>query len=135
MAAESRQWGTERERRPQVLTAPGPPYLLLGPVALLLLEAAIPTPPLQNVKPQVRVCAAGVSQNRLKIWDFPGGPVFRTPRFHCPGPGSIRGWGTKIPQAVWRGQKKKKEAQNRLQACESKDWVTPVQVSSPIMEV
>ena len=28
--------------------------------------------------------------------DFPGGPVVRTPRFHCRGPGSIPGRGTEI---------------------------------------
>ena len=38
---------------------------------------------------------------------FFGGPVVRTQRFHCPGPGSITGWGTKIPQAAWCDQKKK----------------------------
>ena len=27
---------------------------------------------------------------------------------HCQGPGSIPGWGTEIPQAVWRSKKKKK---------------------------
>ena len=27
-------------------------------------------------------------------------------------PGSIPGWGTKIPQAVWLGQKNKKEKKN-----------------------
>ena len=26
---------------------------------------------------------------------------------HCHGPGSTPGWGTTIPQAMWRGQKKK----------------------------
>ena len=30
-----------------------------------------------------------------------------TQHFHCHGPGSIPGQGTKIPQAVWRGQRKK----------------------------
>ena len=30
--------------------------------------------------------------------------------FSAMGPGSIPGWGTKIPQAVWQGQKKKKFA-------------------------
>ena len=38
---------------------------------------------------------------------FFGGPVVRTQRFHCQGPGSITGWGTKIPQAAWCDQKKK----------------------------
>ena len=34
-----------------------------------------------------------------KAREFPGGPVVRTLRFHCWGPGSIPGWGTKILQA------------------------------------
>ena len=29
--------------------------------------------------------------------EFPGGPVVRTPLFHCKGVGLIPGWGTKIP--------------------------------------
>ena len=41
--------------------------------------------------------------------EFPGGPVVRTLCFHCWGPGSILGWGTKTLQAVQWGQKKKKE--------------------------
>ena len=36
-----------------------------------------------------------------QLWEFPGGPVVRTRRFHCRGPGSIPGWGTKILQAPW----------------------------------
>ena len=39
--------------------------------------------------------------------EFPGGPVVRTPLFHCRGPGSFPGWATKIPQA--HGKKKKKK--------------------------
>ena len=35
--------------------------------------------------------------------DFPGRPVVRTLRFHCLG--SIPGRGTKIPQAMWHGNK------------------------------
>ena len=41
------------------------------------------------------------------LGEFPGGLVVRTQHFPCCGPGSIPGWGTKIPQAVWHGQKKK----------------------------
>ena len=44
-----------------------------------------------------------------KFWEFPGGPVVRTPCFHYRGTGLTPGWGTKIPQAVRCGQKKKKE--------------------------
>ena len=32
---------------------------------------------------------------------FPDGPVVRTWHFHCQGPGSIPGQGTKIPQTTW----------------------------------
>ena len=42
----------------------------------------------------------------LKMRDFPGGPVVKTPRFHCRGCGSIPGWGTNILHtASRRGQK------------------------------
>ena len=33
-------------------------------------------------------------------WEFPGGPVVRTQRFHCRSPGSIAGQGNEIPQAT-----------------------------------
>ena len=39
--------------------------------------------------------------------EFPGGPVVRTPSFHCQGPGFNPGQGTKIPQATWHSQKEK----------------------------
>ena len=42
-------------------------------------------------------------------WKFLGGPGVKILCFHCWGPGSIPGWGTKIPQAMWCGQKKKKK--------------------------
>ena len=35
--------------------------------------------------------------------------MVRTPRFTAESPGSIPGRGTKIPQAAWCGQKKKKK--------------------------
>ena len=35
--------------------------------------------------------------------------MVRTLHFHCRGPGSIPGRGTKIPQATWDGQKKKNQ--------------------------
>ena len=47
-------------------------------------------------------------------WEFPGSPVVRTRHFHCWGPGSIPGWGTKIPQAAQSGQKKKMFIDERL---------------------
>ena len=37
--------------------------------------------------------------------EFPDVPVLRTRCFHCRGLGSIPGWGTRIPQAMWQGQK------------------------------
>lgn len=40
--------------------------------------------------------------------EFRGGPIVRTPRFHCRGPGSIPCQGIMIPQAAWHGQIKKK---------------------------
>ena len=46
-----------------------------------------------------------------KYWikcDFPVSPVVRMWRFHCCGLDSIPGWGTKILQAAWCSQKKKK---------------------------
>lgn len=36
---------------------------------------------------------------------FPGSQVVRIWRFHCPGPGSISGQGTEIPQAAQHCQK------------------------------
>ena len=39
----------------------------------------------------------------------PGGPVVRTQPFHCGGLGSIHGQGTKIPWAVWHGQRQKQK--------------------------
>ena len=56
--------------------------------------------------------------------DFPGGPVVKTPCFHCRRHGFdlsfglIPGWGTKIPHAASQGQKKKeerKEAEKKTQ--------------------
>ena len=41
--------------------------------------------------------------------EFPGGPVVRIQRFHCRGPSSFPGWGTKILQDAQHGQKNKKE--------------------------
>ena len=39
--------------------------------------------------------------------EFPGGPVVRTPDLTAEDPGSVPGWGTKIPQAEQQGQKQK----------------------------
>ena len=53
--------------------------------------------------------------NKTNNWEFPGSPVVRTPHFHCQGWGLIPGWGTKIPQIAWHGQKKKKKKDKRKQ--------------------
>ena len=45
---------------------------------------------------------------KLRLRDFLGGPVVKTPHFQCRGMGSIPGWGPKISHAVQVGQKKKK---------------------------
>ena len=49
----------------------------------------------------------------MLCWEFPGGPVARTWCFHCWGPGSIPGWGTKILQAVWLGQNKQNKTKKQ----------------------
>ena len=46
--------------------------------------------------------------------EFPGSPVVRSWCFHCRGPGSIPGWGTKIPQ-----NKTKKRERDRIESCET----------------
>ena len=46
--------------------------------------------------------------NKCLKWEFLGSPVVRTQSFHCRDPGSISGWGTKIPQAAQFSQKNKK---------------------------
>ena len=42
--------------------------------------------------------------------DFTGGAVVKTPCSRVAGAGLIPGQGTKIPQAAWRDQKKKKNS-------------------------
>ena len=49
-----------------------------------------------------------------KVWEFFGGPVVKAQCFHCHGPGSVSGWGTKILQSrvawpFWEKKKKKLE--------------------------
>ena len=46
-------------------------------------------------------------KERVYVWDFPSGPVVKTPRFQCRRLGSIPGWGTKIPHAMCCGQMNK----------------------------
>ena len=47
-----------------------------------------------------------IDQFICKLREFPGGPAVRTWRFTAIALGSIPGWGTKIPEATWSGQKK-----------------------------
>ena len=51
-----------------------------------------PGPNIFNLKIQSKSAPGG---------DFPGGPVVKTPRFHCRGAGLIPGQGTGIPHAMW----------------------------------
>ena len=46
-------------------------------------------------------------------WEFPGGPVVHTRHRHYQGPGSIPGWGTKIPQVMWQKNKTKQKPKNK----------------------
>ena len=48
-------------------------------------------------------------------WEFPGGPVVKTPCFHCREHGFSPFQGTKIAHALKHGQKKKKEMPAPLQ--------------------
>lgn len=50
--------------------------------------------------------------------DFPGGPVFRTPRFHTRGPGSIPSQETKIPQPSGVAKK----IRNKINDRTGKEW-------------
>ena len=61
------------------------------------------------------------AETRMHVWEFPGGPVARTPCSQCQGQGSILGQGTKIPQAFqcsWRGKKKEESLKRkRMHVC------------------
>ena len=68
------------------------------------------------IPPEVKELPQVISLSKLKnycfkvtSWEFPDSPVVRTRRFHRWGLGWIPGWGTKILQASWHGQKKKRE--------------------------
>ena len=54
------------------------------------------------------VCITVIFQS-LEKKKFAGSSVVKTGHFHCPGPGSIPGQGTKIPKAMWHWTKKKKK--------------------------
>ena len=63
---------------------------------------------LKKVQLKWKVCYRGSTADlRKQKREFPGGPVVRTPCFHCWGPGFNPWSGTKIPQAAWCGPKKK----------------------------
>ena len=38
---------------------------------------------------------------KTSSWDFPGGPVVKNPPCNAGDTGSIHGWGTRIPHAVY----------------------------------
>ena len=46
-------------------------------------------------------------------WEFPGGPVVRTWRFHSADLGSTPDRGTKTPQDLWSGKKKKEKTKEK----------------------
>ena len=54
------------------------------------------------------ICITVIFQS-LEKKKFAGSSVVKTGHFHCPGPGSIPGQGTKIPKAMWHWTKKKKK--------------------------
>ena len=49
------------------------------------------------------LCSIEVIKTTFYFRDFPGGPVVKTPHFHCRGMGSIPGWGTNIPHIKKHG--------------------------------
>ena len=57
-----------------------------------------------------------------KAWDFPGGPVGKTPRSQCAGdPGSIPGWGTR--SRTHAATKSSHAATKKDPACQNEDPV------------
>ena len=46
-----------------------------------------------------------LDQKNIGMREFPGGQVVKTQCFHCHSLRSVPGWGTKILQAAWCGQK------------------------------
>ena len=55
-----------------------------------------------------------------KTREFPGGLLVRIWCFHCCGLGSIPGWGTEIPQAVWCAPPPKKNQNQNQKKTEPK---------------
>ena len=69
-------------------------------------------------------CLVQCLSQEAVIWNFPGGPVIKTPHFQCRGMGSIPGWGTKIPRAsAARPKKKKKKLSSGLYASRSGELI------------
>ena len=57
-------------------------------------------------------CRNNLMNQQQPSWEFPGGPVVKTQYCHYQGPGSIPGWGTKIPQVMWQKKKTKNKTSN-----------------------
>ena len=57
------------------------------------------------------------TDKEIRRREFPGSPVVRTRCFHCQGPGSIPGQGTKILQAaaVWPDKINKEEKKKKFE--------------------
>ena len=49
--------------------------------------------------PGASCCRCPLALKDEEVWEFPGGPVVKTPCFHCRGRGFIPGPGTNIPHA------------------------------------
>ena len=67
----------------------------------------------------------------LKLREFPGSPVVRTPSSHCCGPDSVPGQGTKIPRAVQCGQGKKRRRKKNTLLSLMLSFVAPLPLPSP----
>ena len=59
---------------------------------------------MHQLKKQVAELSSMMPLRKSMYREFPGSPMVRTQGFHCHGPGSIPGQGTKIPQAMWHDQ-------------------------------
>lgn len=69
----------------------------------------------RNREPQIPERALrGFLVQTLHFGDFRGGPAVRTPSFRGRVCGFISGWGTKIPQALQHGFKKKKKNRKKV---------------------
>ena len=64
---------------------------------------------MHQLKKQVAELSSMMPLRKSMYREFPGSPMVRTQGFHCHGPGSIPGQGTKIPQATQPTPKKERE--------------------------